>query len=166
MSELPALLDAKGQARWPVARLDACSDEARTLMGELDAVLTALSGDSGAARFDARQMQTPGCCFLVARDAQGRAQGCGALRPLDAGPPGTAEIKRMYARPGHPGLGAALLVALLEEARVQGYRRVWLETRRINTRAVHFYLRHGFVEIPNYGGYAGREEAVCLGLTL
>lgn len=167
MSPLPALCRPHGlSGSWHIAPLDACSSEAAALMSELNAVLAALSGDSGAARFDPAQMQAPGCAFLVARDSRGRAQGCGALRPLPAGPEGTAELKRMYARPGQRGVGRAVLVALLREARHQGYRRVWLETRRINTRALDFYRRQGFVEIPNYGSYVGRDEAVCLGLTL
>lgn len=166
MSPTSALLKPRGDILWHVAPLDACSREASALMQELNAVLTALSGDSGAARFDPAQMLEPGCAFLAARDSRGRAQGCGALRPLSAGPAGTAELKRMYARPGHRGVGAALLAALLQEARRLGYRHVWLETRRANQRALAFYRRHGFAEIPNYGSYVGREEAVCLGLTL
>ena len=152
--------------RWHVEPLDACSEEASLLMRELNAVLAAISGDSGAARFDPSRSQAAGSAFLVARDERGRAQGCGALRPLPEGPPGTAEIKRMYARPGHRGVGAALMAALLREARRQGYRRVWLETRRLNARALAFYRRQGFTEITGYGGYAGREDAACLGLTL
>ncbi|MBB2487226.1 GNAT family N-acetyltransferase [Mitsuaria sp. WAJ17] len=135
-------------------------------MGELNALLAALCGDSGAARFDPAQMHAPGSAFLVARDVLGQAQACGALRLLPDGPPGTAEIKRMYARTRGRGIGAALLAALLDEARRQGYRRVWLETRRSNARALAFYRRQGFAEIPGYGHYAGREDAVCLGLAL
>jgi len=157
---------ASAAGPWRIETQDACSEEAACLMAELDAVLAALCGDSGAARFNPAQMQAPGCAFLVARDGQGQAQACGALRPLPEGPPGTAEIKRMYARPPARGIGAALLAALLDEARRQGYRRVWLETRRINARALAFYRRQGFVEIPGYGRYAGREDARCLGLAL
>lgn len=43
--------------------------------------------------------------FLLARAADGAPRGCGALRPLDDH---TAEIKRMYARPGS-GAGRVLL---------------------------------------------------------
>lgn len=155
-----------GLPRWHIETLDACSEEAGLLMQELNGVLASISGDSGAARFDPSRSQDPGCAFLVARDERGRAQGCGALRPLPEAPPGTAEVKRMYARPGHRGVGAALMAALLREARRQGYRRIWLETRRINARALAFYRRQGFMEIPGYGPYAGRADAACLGLTL
>ncbi|MGX9944513.1 GNAT family N-acetyltransferase [Bradyrhizobium sp. BTAi1] len=42
-----------------------------------------------------------------------------------------------------------------------GYHAIWLETRRVNARAVAFYERHGYRRIPNFGKYAGRPEAVC-----
>ena len=151
---------------WRTEPQDACSEEAARLMAELDAVLAALCGDSGAARFDPAQMRAPGCACLLARDGHGQAQACGALRPLPEGPPGTAEIKRMYARTPGRGMGAALLTALLEEARQRGYRQVWLETRRVNARALAFYRRQGFADIPGYGRYASREDAICLGLRL
>ena len=152
--------------RWHIEPCDARSEDAAALMDELNALLAALSGDSGAARFDPSQMQSTGCAFLLARDGQGQAQGCGALRPLPEGPPGTAEIKRMYARARGQGLGAALLAALLDEARRLGYRRVWLETRRVNASALAFYQQQGFTEIPGYGHYAGRTDAACLALPL
>ena len=62
-------------------------------------------------------------------------------------------------------LGAAL-AALERQAQAFGYRAVWLETRRVNERAVAFYARHGYAVIPNYGKYAGRPDAVCLGRDL
>ncbi|HLO96931.1 MAG TPA: GNAT family N-acetyltransferase [Burkholderiaceae bacterium] len=72
----------------------------------------------------------------------------------------------MYARAAEQGVSAALLAALLREARRQGYRLAWLETRRLNTGALAFYRRHGLAEIAAYGPYVGRSEAVCLGRAL
>jgi putative acetyltransferase len=42
----------------------------------------------------------------------------------------TAELKRMYVRPVHPGQGIAraLLAACEQTARELGYARLWLET--------------------------------------
>jgi len=88
--------------------------------------------------------------------------GCGALRPLGEG---VAELKRMYARPGS-GAGSSLLDALERQARAFGYAEVWLETRKVNVRAVAFYEKHGYCTIPNCGKYVGRTEAVCLGKAL
>jgi ribosomal protein S18 acetylase RimI-like enzyme len=43
-----------------------------------------------------------------------------------------------------------------------GYSEAWLETRRVNSRAVNFYLKHGYREIPGFGKYAGLPEAICM----
>ena len=136
--------------------------EARALIAELDAALAAICGDSGATSFDADDVRGPRAVFLLARDAGGQAVGCGALRPVDAE---VAEVKRMYARPGS-GAGVQLLGELERRALAFGYRAIWLETRRVNGRAVAFYERNGYRVIPNYGRYVGREDAVCLGKML
>ena len=141
---------------------DPDSAEARALIGELDAALAAVCGDSGAGSFAATDVRGPGAVFLVAREAAGMALGCGALRPLA---PGVAELKRMYARPG-TGAGSCLLAALEAQALAFGYRALWLSTRRINVKALAFYGRHGYLPIGPYGKYAGRAESVCLGKRL
>lgn len=144
------------------APADPDSADARVLIAELDAALAAICGDSGAGSFDPADVRGPGAVFLIARDGQGVALGCGALRPLAAG---LAELKRMYARPGS-GAGTRLLAALEAQAAAFGYRDVYLSTRRVNVRAVAFYARNGYAAINNYGRYAGRVESVCLGKRL
>ena len=149
-----------------IAAIDPDVPDARTLLAELGAALAAITGSDGTASFDAADVRGPRSCFLVAYAADGSTAGCGALRPLDGNDDGdVAELKRMYARPGS-GAGAHLLAALERQAQAFGYRAVWLETRRVNARAVAFYARHGYAVIPNYGKYAGRPEAVCLGRDL
>ena len=125
-------------------------------MEELSAVLAGITGSSGKASFAAGDA---GLLFVVARAEDGALLGCGAVRPLSEG---VGEIKRMYARPGTRGVGAAVL-ASLEGA---GYAELWLETRKVNTRAVAFYLKHGYAVMPNYGQYVGRDEAICFRKTL
>ena len=127
------------------------------LMGELSDTLEAITGSSGRASFDPAEMAGDGAMFAVAYCGSD-AVGCGAFRPLR---PGVAEIKRMYARPATQGVGAAVLSFLESQAAAMGYREAWLETRRVNARAVDFYIRHGYNQIENFGKYAGREEAVC-----
>jgi ribosomal protein S18 acetylase RimI-like enzyme len=149
-----------------VAPSDPDSLEARLLLGELDAALAAITGDSGASSFDARDVRGPRALFLVARTPDGAPLGCGALRPLDnEGSEHTAELKRMYARPGS-GAGTRLLAALEAQARLLGYREIRLSTRRVNLRAVDFYRRHGYAEAAPWGKYVGSEVSVCLGRTL
>jgi ribosomal protein S18 acetylase RimI-like enzyme len=52
--------------------------------------------------------------------------------------------------------------ALEQKARALGYTELVLETRKVNTAAVAFYRKLGYVECANYGKYVGREEAVCM----
>ncbi len=129
------------------------------LTDELSAALAAITGDSGRSSFDPDDVRLPRARFAVARDADGHPIGCAALRPLADG---VAEIKRMYARPGNPGTGSALLAFVEREAAALGYRELWLETRVVNQRAVKFYSERGYAVIANYGRYAGRADAVCL----
>ena len=58
--------------------------------------------------------------FLLARDVQGRAVGCGALRELGGG---LGEVKRMYVVPERrrSGVAAAVLAALEAEALTWGW---------------------------------------------
>jgi GNAT superfamily N-acetyltransferase len=141
-----------------VAPADPAAPESVALMAELDGRLQAITGDSGRTGFSADDARGADARFAVARDAQGRALGCGALRPMDEG---VAEIKRMYARPGSKGIGSALLAWLEAEARRIGYRALRLETRLVNTRAMQFYLAHGYRRIENFGRYAGNPAAAC-----
>lgn len=132
--------------------------DAKVLIAALSQRLAAITGSSGQASFDEDDVRGTGAAFLLARDEQGRAIGCGGLRPLQ---PGVAEIKRMYAAVAGQGVGSVVLAALEAKAKSLGYDEIRLETRRVNTAAVGFYLRAGYREIPPYGRYVGRPEAVC-----
>jgi len=145
-----------------VTSTDPDSLDARRLIAELDAALADITGDSGASSFDPQDCRGAGAVFVIAYDTQGAAVGCGALRPLEEE---VGEIKRMYARPGS-GAGAHILAALERHAAACGYRSLWLSTRRVNLRAVGFYERRGYVEVPPYGRYLGRAVSVCLGRRL
>jgi GNAT superfamily N-acetyltransferase len=98
--------------------------------------------------------------FLIARDGNGVACGCGALRQLDAG---SAEIKRMYVAPERRGTGVstAMLNALEDHALVRNWTTLRLETGSLLPEAMRFYEREGFHRIPNYGVYIGAEDSVC-----
>jgi GNAT superfamily N-acetyltransferase len=146
-----------------IALADPSSAEAQALFAALSIVLQQITGSDGKASFDVRDVQVQGACFAIARSTDGRALGCGAIRPLE---PGVAELKRMFAMPGTRGVGAALLSFLERQALAFGYRELWLETRKVNQRAVDFYERHGYRPIQNFGRYVGRPEAVCMGKAL
>ncbi|MDB5920303.1 MAG: acetyltransferase [Massilia sp.] len=139
---------------------DPGTPDAIALIDELSAALAAITGDSGRSSFDIGDVRAARARFVVARDASGQAVGCGGLRPLTGD---IAEVKRMYARPGNPGTGSALLAFMEAQAAALGYRAVWLATRAVNRRAVEFYIARGYAPIPHYGKYVGNAEAVCLG---
>ena len=148
-----------------ISTASASSPEALLLQDELSGVLQQLSGDSGRASFDVdAPEQRAG--FYLAKNGAGQLLGCAALRPLGQPDSDTAELKRMYARPGHVGVGAALLLHAEAEARRLGYRTVVLSTRVINTRAVAFYRKHGYAPVAAYGKYVGAARSVCLGKLL
>lgn len=90
----------------------------------------------------------PGDVFIVAR-LNGRAIGCGSLKPLDAS---TGEIKRMWVAPEARGLGLArrLLEKLESEARLAGMTRIRLDTNRSLAEAQSLYRKACYRDIPKY----------------
>lgn len=98
--------------------------------------------------------------FLLAREARGRAVGCGALRELGGG---LGEVKRMYVVPERrrSGVAAAVLAALEAEADARGWTHLRLETGTLQPDAIAFYERHGYRRIENYGPYVGEPLSVC-----
>jgi GNAT superfamily N-acetyltransferase len=95
---------------------------------------------------------------VLARDDDGTALGCGALRDLE---PGVAEIKRMYVVPAARGRGVskAVLAALEAEAARRGRRTLRLETGPLQPEAVGLYTAAGYRPIPAFGAYVADPEA-------
>jgi ribosomal protein S18 acetylase RimI-like enzyme len=56
------------------------------------------------------------------------------------------ELSKMYVLPDSHGAGvsAAMMTAVLDEARDVGAHAVWLGVNQQNQRAQHFYRKHGF----------------------
>ncbi|HKI52934.1 MAG TPA: GNAT family N-acetyltransferase [Anaerolineales bacterium] len=88
--------------------------------------------------------------FLVTVD-DGSIIGTGAIRFLEED---VCELKRMWLLTeyhGH-GLGYRMMQELFGIARTKGYKIMRLETDPVfQQRAVEFYKRLGFYEIPRYG---------------
>ncbi|MGY1811202.1 GNAT family N-acetyltransferase [Blastococcus sp. SYSU D00820] len=97
---------------------------------------------------------------LVARDPDGRALGCGALRGLADG---VAEVKRMYVVPEARGRGIskAVLGGLEAAARERGWTTLRLETGPRQPEAIALYEGAGYRPIGAFGRYADDPDAGC-----
>ena len=95
---------------------------------------------------------------VVARDDNGTALGCGALRSLGDG---VAEVKRMYVAPAARGrgVGKAVLAGLETAALECGWTTLRLETGPRQPEAVALYAGAGYRATGAFGVYAGLAEA-------
>ena len=107
-----------------------------------EAELAELPGEYGA----------PGGALRLAL-VDGEIAGCCALRGLDSVDyPNAAEMKRLYVRKAFRGfgLGRQLAEAVLDAARMAGYRCVLLDTLNDMESARALYAELGFVDIAPY----------------
>ncbi|MGW1229814.1 GNAT family N-acetyltransferase [Streptomyces sp. NPDC001478] len=109
---------------------------------------TAREIDEGLADDGADLLAPPTGAFVVGR-LGGRAQACAGLVLGDAG---TAELTRVFVRPGARGTGGGgLLLAAVEElARTAGVRLLRLDTRADLVEARGLYAKHGYREVPPF----------------
>ena len=110
----------------------------------------------------AERLRQPDVRFFSAWDGE-RLAGCGAIKHLDDM---HGELKSMRAAPEYrgKGVGKAILLRLIEEARSRGYGRVSLETGRPEPfqAAQTLYRAHGFTECPPFGDYVSDEFSMCM----
>jgi len=132
--------------------------DVRTLIAELDEYQSALYPAESNHLLDIRSLCQPSVLFAVARDADGVAQGCGAV-VLHTG---YGEVKRMFVRPALRGRGiAGRMIAFLEKhSRSRGCRLLMLETGIKQPEAIALYRRFGYLECEPFGEY--REDPLSL----
>ena len=120
--------------------------------GTLEASIARYSGQGKLNEMDNVQINyfENGGTFLVTIKDE-RIIGTGAIRFFEKG---VCELKRLWLLTEFHGQGHGyrMMQKLLRIAREKGYRIMRLETDRLaQSRAVKFYLRLGFYEIPRYG---------------
>jgi len=145
---------------WRVAVEPVDQPEAVALVGELDAHLEPLYPPESRYGLTLDGLRAPHVRFVLARDASGAAQACGAVALL----PQFAELKRMYVRPSVRGQGAAdAMVRFLEGIAVaRGYGTLYLETGVLQHAAMAFYERVGFRRRGAFGSYGEDPTSVFM----
>lgn len=106
--------------------------------------------------------------FVVLQE--GEVVGGGGVAPLENGPEGVCELRKMYFLPEARGIGAgrALMARCLETARRLGYRSCYLETLTGMDAAMRLYEKTGFKPLcaPMGGtGHHGCDRWYALDLT-
>jgi len=137
------------------ARIPDDLPEVRALLREY---ADSLGVDLSFQSFDAEMAGLPGDyappagrLLILERDVpeENTVAGCVALRRLEDE---VCEMKRLWVRPAHQGhgLGRALAMAIIDEARRAGYARMRLDTLPSMTRAIALYPLLGFRPIAPY----------------
>jgi putative acetyltransferase len=125
--------------------------EARQLLSELDAYLLALPYPAESRHaFPVEKLLREQVAFFVTR-YEDEAAGCGGIKFY----PDYGEVKRMYVRPSHRGLGLgkAMLDHLAASARQQGIDVLRLETGIYQVEAIGLYERYGFQRRTPFSEY-------------
>jgi len=134
------------------------SEDARTLLNELNTVLTGILGHNGMAHVCFDDFSREKGFFLVGYEV-GIPVCCAGIRKMDES---TGEVKRVYARKNRTGNGSALMAEVERQAAEEGYDRLVLECREGNSQAIRFYQRNGYMICPKYPPYDSEGDAICL----
>ena len=130
----------------------------RILIKELDTYLEKTDGDDHLFYKEFNRLDKINNIVVAYKNKF--AIGCGAFRKIDAH---TVEIKRMYVKKEHRGLGIAkAILAVLESwAKQEKFKNCILETGDKQEEAIQLYKKTGYHKIPNYGQYAEMKNSNC-----
>src|SRR5215213_1418018 len=133
-----------------IERVATPTEDARALIGQLDAELNADYPPEQRHGFSVDRVFQPDVLFFIAR-LDGEPAGCGAVALAE----GYGEVKRMYVRPPARGrnVAQAILNRLEQEARARRVARLVLETGDVRHAAMRFYERAGFTRCGAFGPY-------------
>ena len=146
--------------RFEHKRVEPSNIDFQSLVAELNSSLSQITNDSGESSFssDAFDSSKDGCIVVYLNKV---AVACGVFRYHQSE---VCELKRMYSNT--PGAGTYLLEQLESYAIEKGYKNSVLSTRRVNFKAVNFYLRNAYSESDAYGKYVGVRRSICLSKAL
>lgn len=134
-------------------------DDVRALVAQLNAYLLPLSPPEFQFNLTVEQMAGADTTVFIARDENGHAVGCAALKNHGDG---LGEIKRMYTAPEVRGkrVGRALIAALEANALEQGLTQIKLETGTGEAMepAQRLYLRCGYTSCGAFHDYPESEH--------
>ena len=135
--------------------------EVIALIADLDAYQATLYPVEARYALDLASLKRPNVVFVVARDAQNQALGCGAVAITE----GRGELKRMYVRPESRGQGVARRVLReLEASAVQmECQELFLETGLYQVEALAFYQKEGYRRRGPFGTYPEHPLSVFMG---
>jgi putative acetyltransferase len=138
--------------------------EVIALIADLDAYQDTLYPVDARYALDLASLKKPNVVFVVARDAQNEAVGCGAIVVNE----GRGELKRMYVRPEYRGQGVARRVLRqLEASAVQlECQGLLLETGPYQPEALAFYEKEGHARRGPFGTYPEHPLSVFMGKSL
>jgi putative acetyltransferase len=121
------------------------------LIAELDAYQRSLYPPESTHLLDLASLKKPNVLFVVARDAEHQAIGCGAIVLGSE----YGELKRMFVHPRGRGKGIAkaVLAKLESEAAAAGCKLLKLETGPLQPEALGLYAGSGFKRCGPFGGY-------------
>jgi putative acetyltransferase len=134
-----------------IQKVEAPTEEVRTLIAELDAELNANYSPEQRHGLDLSRIFQPHIAFFIAH-LNGHPAGCGGV----AFEHNLAEVKRMYVRPHARGqnVGQTILARLESEAKAHGIPRMVLETGDVQQAAIKFYQRAGYTPCAAFAPYA------------
>jgi putative acetyltransferase len=123
------------------------------LIADLDAYQDTLYPAEARYALDLASLKKSNVIFMVARDGEGAAVGCGAVVITGS----VGELKRMYVRPQNRGQGVArsVLVALEASSLGAGCGELLLETGPYQPEALAFYSKQGYTRRGPFGGVSG-----------
>jgi len=128
----------------------------RSVMPEFGASGDGFAINDPEVDFMHRAYSAPRCSYFVV-EKDGVVMGGGGIAPLEGAEDDVCELRKMYFLPGLRGLGAgaALMERCLDAARLQGFRRCYLETLRGMDAAMRLYERTGFSRMTEPMGDTG-----------